>query len=94
MVAARRAAEPVVDRLAETFMRHRHHGDGGRAGGIERAQMREQIGGGLDQVAARGEVEHARRSAPAGACGAEGEQGLARRDARRVEPQRAARRVV
>ncbi len=46
------ARKPVVDGFAQPLMRHRHDGDaaGGR---VERAQMREQVGGGLDQVAAR-----------------------------------------
>src|SRR5436309_12237727 len=55
----RGAREAVVDRLAQPGQRDRHYRDGGRPRGIERAQLREQIGRGLDEVAARGEVEHA-----------------------------------
>src|SRR5690606_17020327 len=50
--------QPVVDRLAEPFMGDRHHGDGARSGGVERAQMGKQVGRGLDQVAPCGQVEH------------------------------------
>ena len=57
----RGAAEPVVDRFAEPVMRDRHDRDGLRAGGIERAQMREQIGGRFDQIAARREVQDLHR---------------------------------
>ena len=64
----RGARQPVVDRFAEAVVRHRHHGDGAGAGGIERAQMREQIGRGLDQIAARREIEHASRRAAAPAA--------------------------
>src|SRR5437868_10013119 len=47
-----RARQPVVDRLAESLARHRHDRDGRGTGRVERAQMGEQVGGGLDQVAA------------------------------------------
>ena len=55
------AAQPVVDGLAEPVMRHRHHGDGARAFRIERAKIAEKIGGGLIEIAARGQVHHVRR---------------------------------
>ena len=54
------------------------------AGGIERAQMRKQIGRRLDQIAARRQIEHA-FGAP-GACRrrwSEGEQRFAGLDAAR-----------
>ena len=89
------AREPVVDRLAEARVRHRHHRDGGRACGIERAQMGEQVGGGLDEIAARRQVEHRRGAFGARAPGrAEGQQRLARFDLLGVEPQPRARRVM
>src|SRR5262249_56369127 len=52
--------EAVVDRLAQAGARHRHHRDGGGAGGVERAQGGKEIGRGLDQIAPRGEAEHRR----------------------------------
>ena len=47
------AAQPVVDRLAEPVMRHRHDGDGARASGVEGAKIAEKVGGGLIQIAPR-----------------------------------------
>src|SRR5262245_3967012 len=54
--------QAVVDRLAQTLVRHRHHRDGRDPRGVERAQVREQVGGGLDQVTARREVQRQRRA--------------------------------
>src|SRR5262249_58297240 len=89
------AREAVVDRLAQAGVRDWHNRDRGDAGGIECAQMQKEIGGGLDQVAARGEVEPER-----GVLGAargrrsEGEQRLARLNALRLKPQPRPRRIV
>src|SRR6202035_3928451 len=54
----RGAAQPVVDRFAEAVMRHRHDGDGARAAQVERAKIAEKIGGGLIEIAARGQIHH------------------------------------
>ena len=54
----RGAAQPVVDGLAEAMMRHRHHRNGARAPGIERAKIAEKIGGGLSEIAAHGQIHH------------------------------------
>src|SRR5262245_42293216 len=56
----RRASEAVVDRLAQALVRNGHDGDAVCVRGIERPQMREQVCGGFDQVAPRGEIEHYR----------------------------------
>ncbi len=56
-IAAQRACEPVVDRFAKPFVRDRHDRDGFSIRAIERAQVREQIGGCLDQVAALRQVK-------------------------------------
>ena len=63
---ARRRAQTIVDRLAQPFVRHRHHRNRRRARGIQRAQMREQIGGRFDEVGARakGLVSSAAPAAP------------------------------
>ena len=91
----RGALEPVVDRFAEALVRDRHDGDGGGAAAVERAQMREQVGGRLDQIAARREVERRRRVL--GACRpTTGRTRAALRRPRRagIEPQPRARRIV
>ena len=83
----RRAVQAVVDRFAETGARHRHDGDGRGTVGVEHAQVGEQIGGGLNQIAAWREVERAR--CVLGACdrvGAEREQRFARVNALGIEP--------
>src|ERR1700694_5616741 len=54
----RGAAQPVVDRFAETVMRHRHDRDGARRPGVEDAKIAEKIGGGLIEIAARGQIHH------------------------------------
>ena len=46
--------------IAEAVVRNRHHGDGFSAHGVERAQLREQIGRRLDEIASRRQVEHGR----------------------------------
>src|SRR6266516_2581123 len=43
--------EGVVDGLAKAVVRDRHHGDAVVICNIERAQMREQVCGGFDQIA-------------------------------------------
>src|SRR5215472_13281549 len=84
----RRPFEAVVDRLSQAGARHRHHRDGGRALGIERAQVGKEIGRSLDEIAARGEVEHRRRTFGASRRRrAEGERRLARFDPLGIEPQ-------
>src|SRR5665647_1374970 len=85
------ARQPVVDRLAEAVMRHAHHRYGLGAGGIERTQMRKQIGGRLDQIGARRQIE---RGAGKLRRRPEGEQSfvIARRFG--VEPQLGLRRVM
>ena len=62
---------------------NRHYRDRARARGIERPQMREQIGGRLDQVAARRQVEdlHVARCGAIGKAWSEGEQRFAGLDA-------------
>src|SRR5476651_2644802 len=57
-----RARKPVVDGLTQPVMRHRHNCDCQRADRIKRAQMREQIGCCLHQIAMRREIEHAHSS--------------------------------
>src|SRR6202163_3305823 len=52
----RSAAQPVVDRLSEPVMRHRHHRDAARAPGVEGAKIAEKIGGGLGEIAAGGQI--------------------------------------
>src|ERR1700689_649479 len=54
----RGAAQPVVDRFAEAVMRYRHDRDGARAAQVERAKIAEKIGGGLIEIAARGQIHH------------------------------------
>src|SRR6202171_165064 len=54
----RGAAQPVIDRLAEPVMRHRHHRDGVRALRVEGAKIAEKIGGGLREIAPRGPIHH------------------------------------
>src|SRR5215468_245193 len=62
---------------------------------IERAQVRKEIGRGLDEVAAPRQVEHGRRALGARRrCRAEGEQGLLRLDAPSIKPQPRPRGVV
>ena len=56
----RRPREAVVDGFAQVFVRDWHHGDALRAGGVERAQMREQVRRGFDEIAGGRQVEHAR----------------------------------
>src|SRR5215471_8833354 len=52
-----RAHQAIVDRFTKSIVWNRHHGDARGAGAVELAQMRKQIGGRLDQIAARREVE-------------------------------------
>src|SRR5208282_930067 len=91
----RGTSEAVVDGFAETVGGDRHDRDRARAGGIERAKLREQIGRRLDEIAAFGKVEHA--FGPPGAFRrrwSEGEQRLAGLDAAGVQPQPRPRRVM
>ena len=53
------AGKPIIDRLAEAFVRDRHDGEP-RARRVEYAQMREQVRRRLDQVTGRREVERRR----------------------------------
>ena len=76
-------------------MGHRHHRDRRRARSIKGAQMREQIGGRLDQVSARRKVQYLERAAGAlGRASSEGEQRFARIDAADIEPQPRPGRVM
>src|SRR3981189_1098728 len=52
------AAQPVVDGFAKPIMRHRHDRDGARSLRVERAKIAEKIGGGLGEVAARGQIQY------------------------------------
>ena len=63
-----------------------------RPGGIERAQMREQIRGGLDQIARRRQIEGALRAG--GAAGPKASSASPGRTPTRIEPQRRPRRIV
>src|SRR5262245_53086504 len=81
------ATKPVVDGFAETLVGDRHHRDRRGASAIERAQVREQVGGGLDQVAGGRQTKHLDGALAAGGkrC-AEGEQRLARLHVARIKP--------
>ena len=63
---ARRPRQPVVDGFAEIVTRDRHHRDGFRTRGVEHAQMREQIGRRLGEIAALGRLKDPQRAAGAG----------------------------
>src|SRR3981189_2889531 len=52
------AAQPIVDGFAEPVMRHRHDSDGARAPRVERSKIAEKIGGGLSEIAMRGQIHH------------------------------------
>ena len=67
----RRALQAVVDRFAQALVRDRGDGDGGRVGAVGVAQVGEEPGGGLAQVAGRAEV-------PAVLAGPEGQVRLTR----------------
>src|ERR1700688_2165289 len=54
----RGAAQPIIDGFTEPVMRHRHDRDGARALGVERAKIAEKIGGGLIEIAMRGQIHH------------------------------------
>src|SRR3984893_2903848 len=89
----RGAAQPVVDRLAEPVMRHRHHRDAARAPRVEAAKIAEKIGGRLREIAARGQIHcYGCRVTSRHGMGAERQQRLARLDAFGVEPDPGARR--
>ena len=91
----RGAAQPVVDGFAEPVMRNRHHRDGARALGVERAKIAEKIGGGLIEIAARGQIHHRGRGVSSRHCvRAERQQRLAGLDAVGIEPHLRARRVM
>src|SRR5690242_20526008 len=86
----RGAPEAIVDCLAQAVMRHLHYRDALRTGSIQHAQMREKVCSGLDQVAARRQIEQRTgkiRRPP------ESEQGLSRLGAIGIEAQRGLRRV-
>src|ERR1700759_3841451 len=50
----RGAAQPVLDGFAEPFLGDRHHGDGVGVALVEGAEVAEQIGGTLGEIAALG----------------------------------------
>src|ERR1700687_3450432 len=56
------AAQPIVDGFTKAVMRHRHDSDGARALRIERAKITEKIGGGLREIAMRGQIHHRGRA--------------------------------
>src|ERR1700738_2960842 len=56
--AHRGAAQPIVDGFAEPVMRHRHDSDGARAPRVQRPKIAEKIGGGLSEIAMRGQIHH------------------------------------
>src|SRR5258707_10456322 len=64
--ANRGAAQPIVDGFAEPVTRHRHDRDGARALRIERAKITEKIGGGLIDIAMRGQIHHCGRRVNSG----------------------------
>ena len=88
----RRPPQPVVDGLAKPLVRDRHDGDGACAGGVERAQGGEEVGGGLGEIARCAEVD--RRPCMPRNGAAEGQQRLAVACPWGVEPQLGRRRVV
>src|ERR1700682_2088043 len=91
----RGAAQPVVDRLSEPVMRHRHHRDAARALGVEGAKIAEKIGGGLGKIGAGGQIhDRGRAVCPRPRGGTECQQRLAGFNAPGVEPHFGARRVM
>src|SRR5882762_3506248 len=60
------APQPVVDGFAQSLVRDRHHRDRARVPGVERAKIAEKVGGGLIEIAARGQVHHRGRRLDAG----------------------------
>src|ERR1700730_14500479 len=56
--ANRGAAQPIVDGLTQTVMRHRHDCDGARAFGVQLTKIAEKIGRGLAKIARRGQIHH------------------------------------
>src|SRR5262245_14767085 len=89
------ATKTVVDSLAETLVGNRHYRDAYGTGAVERAQVREQAGGSLDEIAGGRQVEDFQGALAArGKRCAEGKQRLTRLHIARIEPQRRVRRVV
>src|SRR6202035_1918510 len=83
----RGAAQPVVDRLAEPVMRHRHHRDGARGLRVEGAKIAEKMGGGLRESGLRGQIHHrGREVCPRHRARPDRQQRLARFNAAGVEP--------
>src|SRR5215831_7069954 len=90
-----RAAQPVVDGFAETFVRDLHHGDRARAPGVESAKIAEKIARCFSEIAPSGEIHCHEGIARAGRRGrAEGKQRFAGLDAYCIEPDLRARRVM
>src|SRR3982074_1539900 len=56
-----RAGQPVGGGFAAPVMRHRHDSDGARAPRVERSKIAEKIGGGLSEIAMRGQIHHCGR---------------------------------
>src|SRR4051794_14504074 len=89
------AAQPVVDGLAESMMRNRHHRNGARAFRVQRAKIAEKIGGGFIEIAARGQVHQVERRANSrDGAGPERQQYLAALEAGSIEPDLRAGRVM
>src|SRR3954466_14078839 len=57
----RRAAQPVVDCLAQSVMGNRHYCDAARPCGIKRAKIAEKIGGGFVEIATRRQIHDGTR---------------------------------
>ena len=87
---ARGAAQAVVDRLAQPFLRDRGHGDGRGRQGVGRPQKTEKTGRRLGQIAPVAKIEYGR----SGEGGAKGEKGLAGARGKRVEAYRRGWRIV
>src|SRR5258708_11925833 len=91
----RSTAQPVVDGFAEPVMRYRHDSDGARAFCVERTKIAEKIGGGLVEIALRGQIHHrGRRVNSRYRIRAKRQQRLAGRDGLGIEPHFRTRRVM
>src|SRR6202043_3113983 len=91
----RGTAQPVIDRLAEPVMRHRHHGDGARTFAVEGTKVAEKISRGLIEIAARGQIHYrTRRIDICHGAWPEGQQRLAGLHPLGIEPHRRARRIM
>src|SRR5215472_14651448 len=92
LVSRRRAAEAVVDGGAQALLGNGRHRDGGELWAIGGAELGEEIGGGLDEVARAAQPLHslgaARREL------AESEKHLAIAHIARLEPKRQRGRIM